>query len=129
MINIVGRRYLYFLISALVIVPGLIGLIAWGPPTAGIDFTGGNLLEIRFEAGRRPAPGGGAGPRLPGGGRPAGGRLRRKWRPWLRRWGSTARSCRRPEKPTWWCVASRSPTSSGRSCWLRPRGRVGVWWW
>ena len=56
MINIVGRRYLYFLISALVIVPGLIGLIAWGPPTAGIDFTGGNLLEIRFEAGRRPAP-------------------------------------------------------------------------
>jgi preprotein translocase subunit SecF len=34
----------------------LIGLIVWGPPTAGIDFTGGNLLEIRFEAGRRPAP-------------------------------------------------------------------------
>jgi preprotein translocase subunit SecF len=56
MINIVGRRYFYFLISALVIVPGLIGLIVWGPPTAGIDFTGGNLLEIRFEAGRRPAP-------------------------------------------------------------------------
>jgi preprotein translocase subunit SecF len=56
MINIVGRRYLYFLISALVIVPGLIGLIVWGPPTAGIDFTGGNLLELRFEAGRRPAP-------------------------------------------------------------------------
>ena len=56
MINIVGRRYLYFLISALIIVPGLIGLIVWGPPTAGIDFTGGNLLEIRFEAGRRPAP-------------------------------------------------------------------------
>jgi preprotein translocase subunit SecF len=56
MINIVGRRYLYFLISALVIVPGLIGLIVWGPPTAGIDFTGGSLLEIRFEEGRRPAP-------------------------------------------------------------------------
>jgi preprotein translocase subunit SecF len=56
MINIVGRRYLYFLISALVIVPGLIGLIVWGPPTAGIDFTGGSLLELRFEAGRRPAP-------------------------------------------------------------------------
>jgi len=56
MINIVGRRYMYFLISALVIVPGLIGLIVWGPPTAGIDFTGGNLLEIHFEAGRRPAP-------------------------------------------------------------------------
>ena len=57
MINIVARRYLYFLISALVIVPGLIGLIVWGPPSAGIDFTGGSLLEIRFEDGRRPAPG------------------------------------------------------------------------
>ena len=56
MINIVGRRYFYFLISALVIVPGLIGLIVWGPPQAGIDFTGGSLLELRFEPDRRPAP-------------------------------------------------------------------------
>jgi preprotein translocase subunit SecF len=56
MINIVGRRYLYFLISALVIVPGLLGLIVWGPPPAGIDFTGGSLLEIRFAEGQRPAP-------------------------------------------------------------------------
>jgi preprotein translocase subunit SecF len=54
--NIVGRRYLYFLISALVIVPGLIGLVVWGPPEAGIDFTGGSLLELRFDAGQRPAP-------------------------------------------------------------------------
>ena len=56
MINIVGRRYLYFLISALVIVPGLLGLIIWGPPQAGIDFTGGSLLEIRFGDTGRPAP-------------------------------------------------------------------------
>jgi preprotein translocase subunit SecF len=56
MINIVGRRYLYFLISALVIIPGLLGLILWGPPAAGIDFTGGSLLEMRFAQGRRPAP-------------------------------------------------------------------------
>ncbi len=56
MIDIVGRRYLYFLISALVIVPGLLGLIVWGPPTAGIDFTGGSLLEVRFETGQRPEP-------------------------------------------------------------------------
>jgi preprotein translocase subunit SecF len=56
MIDIVGRRYLYFLISAIVIVPGMIGLIIWGPPTAAIDFTGGNLLELRFEAGQRPQP-------------------------------------------------------------------------
>jgi preprotein translocase subunit SecF len=31
-------------------------LIVWGPPAAGIDFTGGSLLEIRFEDGQRPAP-------------------------------------------------------------------------
>jgi preprotein translocase subunit SecF len=54
--DIVGRRYLYFLISALVILPGLIGLVIWGPPTAGIDFTGGSLLEVRFEDGQRLAP-------------------------------------------------------------------------
>jgi len=56
MIDIVGRRYLYFAISALVILPGLIALAIWGPPAAAIDFTGGNLLEVRFEAGLRPAP-------------------------------------------------------------------------
>lgn len=56
MIDIVGRRYLYFLISAIVILPGLIGLAVWGPPEAAIDFTGGNLLEVRFEQGRRPQP-------------------------------------------------------------------------
>lgn len=54
MIDIVGRRYLYFLISALVIVPGLVGALIWGPPTASIDFSGGSLLEVRFEPGRRP---------------------------------------------------------------------------
>ncbi|HSR48786.1 MAG TPA: protein translocase subunit SecF [Anaerolineales bacterium] len=56
MIDIVGRRYLYFLISAVVILPGLIGLLVWGPPEAAIDFTGGNLLEVRFEPGMRPQP-------------------------------------------------------------------------
>jgi len=56
MIDIVGRRYLYFAISALVILPGLIALAIWGPPAAAIDFTGGNLLEVRFEASLRPAP-------------------------------------------------------------------------
>jgi preprotein translocase subunit SecF len=54
MIDIVRRRYLYFLISALVIVPGLVGALIWGPPAAAIDFTGGSLLEVRFEDGRRP---------------------------------------------------------------------------
>jgi preprotein translocase subunit SecF len=45
--NIIKYRYLYFGISLLVIVPGLIALILWGLPT-GIDFTGGSLLEIKL---------------------------------------------------------------------------------
>ncbi len=55
MFNIVRRRYWFFGISALVIVPGLVGLFLWGLPLA-IDFTGGNLLEIRFDQGNPPAP-------------------------------------------------------------------------
>jgi len=49
MLNIVKNRYLYFGISLLVIIPGLIALALWGLPLA-IDFTGGSLLEIEFEA-------------------------------------------------------------------------------
>lgn len=45
--NIIKHRYLYFGISLLVIVPGLIALFMWGLPT-GIDFTGGSLLEIKL---------------------------------------------------------------------------------
>ena len=53
MINIVKRRYLYFGISLLVIVPGLIALIVWGFPLA-IDFTGGSLLQVKFDSGTLP---------------------------------------------------------------------------
>src|SRR5512139_3116801 len=55
MINIVKRRYLYFGISLLVIVPGMIALILWGLPTA-IDFSGGSLLEVKFTSGSYPQP-------------------------------------------------------------------------
>ena len=55
MFNIVQRRYWFFALSALVIVPGLVGLFLWGLPLA-IDFTGGNLLEIHFDSGTPPAP-------------------------------------------------------------------------
>lgn len=55
MINIVKRRYLYFGISLLVIIPGMIALAVWGLPLA-IDFTGGSLLDVSFEAGKTPAP-------------------------------------------------------------------------
>lgn len=54
--NIVKHRYLYFGISLLVIVPGLIALLLWGFPLA-IDFTGGNILQVKFESGTAPQPG------------------------------------------------------------------------
>jgi preprotein translocase subunit SecF len=55
MIDIVKRRYLYFGISLLVIIPGMIGLLVWGLPLA-IDFKGGSLLDIRFDTGTVPQP-------------------------------------------------------------------------
>jgi preprotein translocase subunit SecF len=54
-IDIIGKRYLYFLISLLVIIPGVIGLIVWGLPFS-IDFTGGALLQAKFDSGTAPAP-------------------------------------------------------------------------
>jgi preprotein translocase subunit SecF len=53
--NILGRRYLYFALSLLIIVPGLIALAVWGLPLS-IDFTGGSLLEVQFPVGGAPAP-------------------------------------------------------------------------
>src|SRR3990172_901750 len=55
MIQIVNKRYLYFAISLLVIVPGIIILLTGGMPLS-IDFTGGSLLEVQFEAGNTPQP-------------------------------------------------------------------------
>ena len=57
MIDIVGKRGWYFLISALIILPGLISLIV--PPgwaswesglNPGIDFTSGSVLQVSFAA-------------------------------------------------------------------------------
>ena len=53
--DIIKRRYLYFGISLLVIIPGMIALALWGLPLA-IDFTGGSVLEVQFEAGKAPQP-------------------------------------------------------------------------
>jgi preprotein translocase subunit SecF len=55
MINILGKRYLFFVISLLVILPGMVALAIWKFPLA-IDFTGGSLLEIKFEEGKTPQP-------------------------------------------------------------------------
>jgi len=51
--DIVGKRYTYFLISFILIVPGLIGLLVWGLPLA-VDFAGGSVVEIRFVSGEAP---------------------------------------------------------------------------
>ncbi|HMU92960.1 MAG TPA: protein translocase subunit SecF [Anaerolineales bacterium] len=57
--NIIKNRYIYFLISLLVIIPGIVFMgINWqqtkaGPLQLGIDFRGGSLLEVQFE-GERP---------------------------------------------------------------------------
>ncbi|MSP12968.1 MAG: protein translocase subunit SecF [Chloroflexi bacterium] len=47
MIDIIGKRNLYYIISAAVLVPGIIALLLWGLPLS-IDFTGGSLWELRF---------------------------------------------------------------------------------
>jgi len=57
--NIIKNRYLYFLISLLVIIPGIVFMILnWinikTPLPLGIDFTGGSLLEVQF-SGARPS--------------------------------------------------------------------------
>jgi|SRR5688572_20165278 len=52
--NILGKRYIFFVISFLVIIPGILALIVGGMPLS-LDFTGGSLLELKFE-GTQPQP-------------------------------------------------------------------------
>jgi preprotein translocase subunit SecF len=52
MINFLGKRYVFFLVSLAIILPGLI-LAALGLNLS-IDFTGGSLLEVRFASGNLP---------------------------------------------------------------------------
>jgi len=59
--NIIKNRYFYFLLSLLIIIPGIVFLILnWTNPIIktplplGIDFTGGSLLELQF-TGTRPS--------------------------------------------------------------------------
>jgi preprotein translocase subunit SecF len=55
MLDIVGKRYWFFGLSLIIIIPGLIALVTWGLPLA-IDFTGGSLLEVTFEGASAPHP-------------------------------------------------------------------------
>jgi preprotein translocase subunit SecF len=54
MFNIVQKRQWYFLLSALIIIPGVVAMVysiivLGSPIKLSIDFTGGSLLELRFE--------------------------------------------------------------------------------
>ncbi len=60
MFDIVGKRKYYYTLSALIIVPGLIGMlisfIIFGTPLKlGIDFTSGSLMELKFAQAVQPA--------------------------------------------------------------------------
>ncbi len=49
MIDIIGKRKLWFIISFILVVPGTLALIAWGLKP-GIDFTGGQEMEVSGKA-------------------------------------------------------------------------------
>ena len=56
MLNIVGKRGWYFIISAIIILPGLISLIippGWSTLNSGlnpgIDFTSGSVMDVTFD--------------------------------------------------------------------------------
>lgn len=51
--DILGKRYWFFALSLLLILPGMILLAIKGLPLA-IDFTGGSLLEVSFQSGKAP---------------------------------------------------------------------------
>jgi preprotein translocase subunit SecF len=60
MFNIVEKRQWYFLLSAVIIIPGLVAMIysiiMFGSPVKlSIDFTGGTLLELHFDQPVQPA--------------------------------------------------------------------------
>jgi preprotein translocase subunit SecF len=49
MFDFVRHRALFYLVSALIIVPGLISLVLPGGLRPGIDFTGGAVMTLNFE--------------------------------------------------------------------------------
>lgn len=55
MFNILGKRYLFFGISLLIILPGLLLAIFYGMNLS-VDFTGGTLIEVSFASGNSPLP-------------------------------------------------------------------------
>jgi preprotein translocase subunit SecF len=54
-IDIIGKRRLFYLISLLIIVPGLVSLLIPPHLKLGVDFTGGTLWELQFAQAAQPA--------------------------------------------------------------------------
>lgn len=52
--NIIGKRYWFFGLSLLIIIPGLVALVMGGLKPS-IDFSGGTILEVRFNSGSAPS--------------------------------------------------------------------------
>jgi len=48
MLDVVGKRYYFFLLSLLVLVPGIISLVLPGGLRPGIDFSSGSIMTIQF---------------------------------------------------------------------------------
>src|SRR5438552_18970209 len=55
MIDLVGRRWIFYLLSFAIIVPGLVSLIIPPHLKLGVDFTGGTLWELQFQQPVQPA--------------------------------------------------------------------------
>jgi preprotein translocase subunit SecF len=55
MIDLIGKRYYFFIFSLAIIIPGMILMAIWGVPLS-IDFKGGSLLEAQFASGHYPQP-------------------------------------------------------------------------
>lgn len=54
MLDILGKRYIFFGLSLLLIIPGLVVMAVFGLPLS-IDFKGGTLLEVEFATGKLPS--------------------------------------------------------------------------
>ncbi len=55
MIDIIGKRFWYFLVSAIVIIPGIVSLVIPPGLELAVDFTGGTLWEMKFARQVQPA--------------------------------------------------------------------------
>lgn len=49
--NIIGKKWYFFIFSGIIIIPGVISLVFWGLRPS-IDFIGGTLLELKIESGK-----------------------------------------------------------------------------